>query len=55
MQLSPWTFVGILALIWAVNRIVKEYVISRKLRQDYQRKLHSVLTDPNAQPKGRFE
>lgn len=55
MQLSPWTFVGILAMIWAANQLIKEYFISRKLQQDYQRKLQSVLTDPNAQPKGRFE
>jgi hypothetical protein len=54
--MNLWIWIGIAAvLLWAINGLVREYVIARLLHASYQRKLHMILSDPNARPKGRFE
>jgi|GEM_PF-6378606 len=56
MELSGITIViGILAGFFIFNRMLRQYLISKALKQSYEQKLHKLLTDPNAQPKGRFD
>lgn len=54
MNILVWIGVGLL-LAWALNGLLREYLVAKILQLNYQRKLNSILTNPNAKPKGRFE
>jgi hypothetical protein len=53
METWVWYIVAI-AIAWALNAILREYLTAKMTRQIYQRNLRKVITDPNSQVKGRF-
>ena len=55
MELSIPAIISIFVLVWALNGFLREYLISRALKQAYEQELQRVLTDPSSQVKGRFE
>ncbi|MEK6849925.1 MAG: hypothetical protein AABY01_05150 [Nanoarchaeota archaeon] len=54
MNIFIWIGIGAV-LLWALNGLLREYLIAKILHQNYQRRLRTVLTHPEARPKGRFD
>ena len=45
----------VLGIAIVINRLLRNYLISRALKNSYDEKMRRLLTDPNAQPKGRYD
>jgi hypothetical protein len=52
---SIWVVMALMALFLLANRILRYWLVTRAMKQSYDKQMRDLVHDPEARPKGRFE